>query len=337
MNLIERYAQAVGRHLPKAQRRDIEAEIRSTIADMVDERSQQTGRPIDDEMTLEVLKEMGDPEKIATSYLPAQYLIGPRLFPYFVFVLKIVFAALAGALVLALVVRMLTGDLAGESLFQAGVDTMAGILSGLVAAFGNVVLVFAILERVIPAAEFDTKPVWDPMELAKAPDPDQVSRWELIIGTIFTVGALLVFNFYPQVIGLTFVHNGEWVFLPMLSEAFFRVMPLLNLEWGLQLVLNLALLRLDRWDVRLRWLAAGVQAIGVAVAILLRAGPSIVGLQAQDLIYLGVSADAAREIIGIVQQVVVFGLTIAIVVGAIEVVRTLLRIFRRPEPSPQPA
>jgi len=42
-NLIDNYVSEVGRRLPRKTRSDIEAEIRSILQDMLDERSQKTG------------------------------------------------------------------------------------------------------------------------------------------------------------------------------------------------------------------------------------------------------------------------------------------------------
>ena len=94
MNLIERYTAEVGKHLPRKMRADIETEIRSTLEDMLEERSQKAGRPTDDEMVKDLLKEYGAPDKVAATYLPERYLIGPKLFPIFTLVLKIVFSVL---------------------------------------------------------------------------------------------------------------------------------------------------------------------------------------------------------------------------------------------------
>ena len=48
MNLIDRYVTEVGKHLPRKNRLDIETELRSTLEDMLEDRSQQTGRPADE-------------------------------------------------------------------------------------------------------------------------------------------------------------------------------------------------------------------------------------------------------------------------------------------------
>ena len=51
-NLIDTYVSEVGRRLPEKTRSDIQAEIRSILQDMLEERSQKTGKPVDEEMTL---------------------------------------------------------------------------------------------------------------------------------------------------------------------------------------------------------------------------------------------------------------------------------------------
>ena len=56
MNLLDKYIHEVGKHLPRKNRADLEAEIRSTLEDMLEDRSQHTDRPMDDELTAELLK-----------------------------------------------------------------------------------------------------------------------------------------------------------------------------------------------------------------------------------------------------------------------------------------
>src|ERR1035437_9005109 len=89
-NLIDAYVSEIGRRLPRKTRGDIEAEIRSILQDMLDERSQKTGKPVDEEMTLEVLKAYGAPDKVAATYQGERYLIGPRIYPTFMLVLRVV-------------------------------------------------------------------------------------------------------------------------------------------------------------------------------------------------------------------------------------------------------
>ena len=96
MELIDRYVAEVGRQLPGKMRADIESEIRSTLEDMLEDRSKKTGRPVDETLQCEVLKEYGAPDKVAASYLPPRYLIGPRIYPLFELVFRIVLAVIVG-------------------------------------------------------------------------------------------------------------------------------------------------------------------------------------------------------------------------------------------------
>jgi hypothetical protein len=67
MNLIDRYITEVGKHLPRKNRADIEAEIRSTLEDMLEERTQGEG-PADEAAIMNLLKEYGSPREVAATY-----------------------------------------------------------------------------------------------------------------------------------------------------------------------------------------------------------------------------------------------------------------------------
>src|SRR6185503_10536293 len=155
MNLIDRYIGEVGKHLPRKNRADIEAEIRSTLEDMLDERKQGHG-PADEATVLQLLKEYGAPREVAATYQTHQhqYLIGPRLFPIFERVVRIVLAIVVGASLIGLGVGLAkTGFTSPEFVSTLG-EWFGGLISGLIAAFGNIALIFAIIERTRAAKEF---------------------------------------------------------------------------------------------------------------------------------------------------------------------------------------
>ena len=63
MGLIDRYVTEVGQNLPRKERADLEAEIRSLIEDTLEARSQAEGRAADENLMVEVLKEFGPPRR----------------------------------------------------------------------------------------------------------------------------------------------------------------------------------------------------------------------------------------------------------------------------------
>jgi hypothetical protein len=337
MNLIDRYVSEIGKHLPRKSRADIETEIRSTLEDMLEERAAKAGRPVDDEMVKELLKEYGAPDKVAATYLPEQYLIGPKLFPIFLLVAKIVFTVITVLAIIGTGIKIGVDHMSAQAAAEMIVRNIFQFFGSAITAFGNLVLVFAILERVMPKSEYENvlkEEGWDPGQLSKEPDPDEVRIWEPIVTIAFTLLALLVFNLYPQVLGIGFFADGKWTFIPALSEAFFRMLPWLNVAWILGIGLQVMLLRQGRWTLLTRWFDIGLKIVGIVIAYVLLKGPSILALTAADLTKASINASAAATLVSLLSQMVTIALVIAVIVGGIEVVKDVYKLLFKSTPSP---
>ena len=152
MNLIDTYIDKIGQRLPRKPRADIEAEIRSTLEDMLADRSQKAGRPADDAMIGDLLKEYGAPDKVAATYLPTRYLIGPRLYPTFTLVLKVVFAVLVALALAGFGLRITVNPITAQVFIETLGKTFGEFAGAAIAAFGIIVLGFAILQWALPAS-----------------------------------------------------------------------------------------------------------------------------------------------------------------------------------------
>jgi hypothetical protein len=327
VNLIERYVTEVGKHLPRKNRLDIEAELRSTLEDMLEDRSQQTGRPADEALVTELLQEYGTPKDVAATYQTHPYLIGPRMFPMYTLVLKIVLFAVTLGLTIATVVSLISASLTSPEIPKAMGEFAVSLVSALVAAFGNVTLIFAILERVLPTAEFEEKgEKWTPAELTKEPNRDHVSMSEMIFSILFIAATLIIFNFYPQIVGIWNMEDGNWVQIAGLSEAFFRYLPWINLSGVLTIALDLWLLRRDVWNIVTRWLHIGLQIVGIAIAAAMLRGPSLLNFFAD-----AVDAEVGGILASIFEIMVPVILIIVIVVSGIEIVKDIVNMLRSNE------
>jgi hypothetical protein len=337
MNLIDRYIAEVGKHLPRRNRADIEAEIRSTLEDMLEERKQAQG-PVDDAAVIELLKEYGAPRKVAESYAGPRYLIGPRMYPFFEMVLKIVFAVLIVLDIVGLVLGLVQSGSTGPEFLKTLGNSALGLLTGLMTAFGNIVLVFAILERFLPTTEFEKEMEdWDPKELASEPDPDRAGPGEQIFAIIFMVLFLVVLNLYPGLLGFGFFDGGKWVFIsPLLTEAFFRYLPWINILILLELGLNVYLLRRGVWNVAARAANILLELSNIALAIIMLQGPALVSLKPEQLTGTPL-ADAADFFVKGAGFLPVLVLGIVIIVSTIEVVQGILRLLKGKPASPYPA
>lgn len=332
MNLIDRYVREIGRRLPQKSRADIEKEIRSALEDMLEDRSKKEGRAVDEDMTIAVLQEYGKPDKVAASYLPERYLVGPQLFPTFWMILQIVFAVLTAVAIVGLAINLMRGDATPVEVVKTIANSFGQYFGGLMAAFGNIVLVFAVIQYFNPDLKFDTKEdeQWNPNDLPDVEDADQVSRGERIAEIVFTVLALVLFNIYPQYIGVySFTDKGS-AFIPFLSQVFFSYMPWINLLWALQIGCDLMLLQQMRWTSLTRWFWIAVKGGGIALAYAMLTGPSIISLTPEALMTgLSMPADAAQIIATMAAQGVKIALVVTIVVGIIEIIKTLFNMVRR--------
>lgn len=334
--LIDTYVSEVGRHLPQKNRADIEAEIRSALQDLLDERARQTGKPVDDEETvLDVLKGYGDPEKVAASYLPERYVIGPSIYPAYVKVLQIVLPIIG---VLALLGLGFSLGKADEPLdvFTIIAQSISEFFGSMISALGSITLIFALLERFIP--NLKTKEThWDPRSLFKVSPPDQVKPAELIVEIFFTSLALLIFNFYPQVFGYTpslngVVESGNWqgvIILPFLSDAFMNYIPALTAVWILTIILDSILIQRGRWENWSRWSMIGIKALMIGIAAVMLAGPSLVAVNADSLLASGLSdPEVASLLVNLMNQAVKLALALTIFFSGLDLVKSLVRLLR---------
>jgi hypothetical protein len=334
MNLIDRYIAEVGKHLPRKNREDIEAEIRSTLEDMLEERKQAQGA-VDEALIIELLKEYGAPRQVAESYTGPHYLIGPRVYPIFELVTKIVLAVLVAVALAGLGISLARSSVTGPELLKTIGESALGLLGGLITAFGNIVLTFAILERVLPAKEFEKETEeWDPAELASEPDPDRVRFGEQIFEIFFLALFLVLFNLYPGVIGFGFFSGSDWVFIsPILTEAFFRYLPWINILFLLQIIFSVYLLRQGWWNTSLRTVNIVLELVSIALAVVMLRGPALVALTAEQL--AGTPLEEAAEVFTTIGNLIpTLTLTIVIIVSSIEVAQMIYHLVKgRPSPT----
>lgn len=336
MKVIDSYILEIGKHLPRKSRSDIGKEIRSILEDMLEEKATAAGRPADEQMELELVGAYGAPAKVAATYLPENYLIGPRIFPLFIFVVRIVLAVLTGVALIGFSVRFGTGVITSQTfLTQLGKSALE-YFGGIATALGNIVLVFVIMERVAPrsfSAKFLEEESWDPAQLTKKPEPDAIHTWEAVLEITLTVLALIVFNIYPEWIKIYYNTNGQWSSLPLFSQALFKMLPWINLTWGLGILLQLSLLRIGRWTVSSRLVEAGKKVIEIGIAWSLLRGPSILALRSTDLANFYIPLHSAETLMKILNVLVIIALINSIIVAAYIIGRNIYKVVvgRKPK------
>ena len=107
MNWLERYLQAVRKHLPWQRQDDIIAELRANLEAQLEERQEQLGRALTEGEILDWLKELGPPMMMASRYQPARYLIGPNLFGVYWLIMRLSIVWASVAFAISVVVRVI--------------------------------------------------------------------------------------------------------------------------------------------------------------------------------------------------------------------------------------
>lgn len=278
--LLDRYLLGVRRALTGKKREDIAAEIESSLMDRLEERSS-GDQEITEIQVKEVLTEMGSPRKLAASFGPQRSLIGPRLFPAYLLVLRIVVPVVVGALILSIIIRTLIGE-ADSAAFPA-VEYLATLWNGAFAAAAFVTLTFAIIERVNEEKEIEELAEFDKFNADDLPElgetDKQPSIAETVLEVVFGVIGLAFFTYILNNNGLfpiKFSSMDKVALIPVFTDSFLRFMPFMMAVTGLEVARSATLLAQGRQSSLTNWWHILTQGANMVLsAFLLRAFPLI--------------------------------------------------------------
>jgi hypothetical protein len=211
MELLDRYLHSVRFWLPKAQQKDIIAELSDDIHSQIEDKESALGRPINEDELVALLQQTGHPMRVAARYQPQQSLIGPALFPIYKFVLKLVtlFYLIPWVVVWIATVAFVPSHRAGNPVMTV-LEGSASLLTTAFVNIGIVTLAFALVERFQSKIPGLTK--WDPRKLPAVPKPKDKNRvprvesvFELVFNFLFLLGWLAV----PQLARQIFASAGN--------------------------------------------------------------------------------------------------------------------------------
>ncbi len=329
MELIELYVKEVGQRLPEKMRLDIQNELRSMIEDTLEDEARKQGKQPDEAMVEEVLKRLGSPTKMADSYLPPKYLIGPALYPYFINTMRVVLPIIAVLTILGLGISLGASARLPQEVAGAIGQAALGLFDTVFHTLGIIVLVFAIIQWTSPDLKIAQK-AWDPRKLKAVPDVERVRPAGQIAQIILAVFAIVVLNLYPQWIGISNYHDGQWFHAPLMTDAFFRYVPLISLQIALSAVLHMVLFSQGRWTAATRWASIFLNAFSIAIAYLLLTGPALVSLDPAAIASLGlnITDSAAIQLSSrLTNDALRVALGISIAAQVIEIGKALYRLL----------
>ena len=183
MELIDRYLQAVKFWLPKNQKQDIIAELSEDLRSHIEDREAELGRKMNESEIAALLKQHGRPVLVANRFLPQESLIGPLLFPIYVFVLKIVAAFYMVPWILVWIgIGVSRSAHSGQSLIASVGSFWTAFWPTAFFMIGAITAVFAVLERIQVKSRFLDE--WDPRKLPPVRDPNRIPRANSVIEVV---------------------------------------------------------------------------------------------------------------------------------------------------------
>ncbi len=145
MALIDAYLDAVKAQLPADKRDDIVAELRELILSRFEAKEEDLARPLTEEEQEAILREIGHPLVVAQRYAGGpDSLVGPELYPYWLFAVKAGLLIVGAVQVLGLVVALAGGP---QSFGQAIGQAFAGFFEGAFYLGGVITAVAWSMER----------------------------------------------------------------------------------------------------------------------------------------------------------------------------------------------
>ncbi|MFZ2692450.1 MAG: hypothetical protein WAX71_03960 [Trichococcus flocculiformis] len=244
MDLQERYIAAGLKHIPLAEKEEVEKAMRRIIA----ERLQERGDP-SEETEREVLRGLGSPRLLAEKQLKEPpHLIGPELYGTYMLIVKIVMTV---AVIGTLIGNTVDFIVNGETILRYIAQSFAAAIVVAIGAFGWVTIVFAIMERT--AKQKILTEIQEDWSLADLPEKEvpqkPFNKVGVIIGIIFTVLFIILVNQYSQLLGFYYTLDGSiQEMIPMLNQEVFRsYLPYINGMLVLQLLFSASKLVFRKW------------------------------------------------------------------------------------------
>jgi hypothetical protein len=195
-----------------------------------------------------------------------------------------------------------------------------GIIPGLLAAIGSVTLIFAIIERAVKKPidiDLGEGAKWHPSKLDPVPDKgDIVKPVDSILEIVFAIVAIVIFNFYIDVIGIYYTPAGssEWVIVDIFNQKALDIyVPIWTLILSLSIGFHGWLLGTGKHNVGTRVFKMFISAANVGVLFYMANGPRLF-----KIVNLGEDLQELRPITDFIitnQQIIFTVLAILTLIG----------------------
>ena len=178
--LTDRYLEAVAQQVPRDRRDDVSAQLRESLEADLRRRVGAGTPPLEAER--QAVEALGDPRRVADEAVGPRWLVGPRVYPDYVRVLRTV-AAIALPIIAAAVA--IASGLAGQNPVEVVLSAAGVVFSAAVQIAVWVTVAFVIVDRTGTPAPSQQRH-WTVADLP-APARARVGLGETVTGIVFSV------------------------------------------------------------------------------------------------------------------------------------------------------
>ncbi|HEX6494728.1 MAG TPA: hypothetical protein VF018_04545 [Acidobacteriaceae bacterium] len=246
-DLLDRYLYAVSRYLPAIRQGDLLSELAANLHAEMEDKAASLGRPLTEDEQADILRRHGPPLVVAARYQPQRSLIGPEIFPFYLFTIKRLLPLVIGINLLAQAAVIIFGSAQTpiaqrfhfgsifDDLFYAALMFLVIVTAG----FAVVEYYKSDLRRAIEQHK------WDPRKLPKAqPIVHDGPRhpYADVIASVAFLAWLLLFPHYPVLIFGPYMAMRVFslnIDLPAIWHTFYWIIIAFNV---IQLAFRIALL-----------------------------------------------------------------------------------------------
>jgi len=308
MDLVDRYIQAVKRHLPAKEQVDIINELTEDILSQIKDKEESVGRALDESEQEAILQQYGHPYMLALRYRPQQYLVGPSLFPFYVPALKIALGLAFGVQVILAFTIGLAQNAPGRILPQ--IFAFPGV--ALQVIFW-VTLAFAVADYW--QAKLRVFDKWSPRTLPPVTTPYRYPKSSSLIVEI--VANIIFLAWWVAVPTYPFLMLGPAAAFLHFSPSWWRLYPAMFVPATVSTLTAIGILAVPSWTWLTRFRPLLVNLAGVYVVS--------VALSAGNLV---VAAYDKPELVRLVKGINEVATLVLVVIALIAMAQVLLDIYR---------
>jgi hypothetical protein len=251
--LLDRYFYAIKNELGGKDKDDIVTELQSNLMDSLEESYPQDAE-LNKAAAREVLLNNGSPQQVAEKFHGPRYLIGPRIYPQYIEVLRIVLTVLGTVLVVSYIISSFIGGQTPQQLAVSIAGFIGSLWNAMLASAAVITFVFAVMERkrITGNEEIDMEK-WKPEDLPEMTNPQNVR----IVGHVFGIlGGLIWISILIYLLnkGEIFAWiNGEQVVAGTINSGLKTMLPYFIAVSGLELANHAVILVQQVYSTFSRW------------------------------------------------------------------------------------